>query len=493
MSDQNREAELKEQIALLSNALQREKSANKKLQAKIEENAQEHYENNKSFLGALEQANSRQIQLQFLANLNNDMFIVRRIDDMVEQFLSNVASMFDHCTAFDIRIDKKSANSIARLDPLSQKLELMPWAEKYDEGINQLLFLTNASENWKRIEFSDVIKLPSLEPLLEHNTILVSVIELSDQRTHMLLLDIGHFCYGDEFKQTLNTASQQFSMIIKRRLTEVELSYNYQKLKSTIKELKSTQNQLLHSEKMASLGQLAAGIAHEINNPLSFIASNLETLNEYCQIFEKALNSAKEITLDSGDQRELDYARADVDELTSSCIKGVERISEIVVSLKAFSRKDIDNMDSININHVINSALKIVWNQLKYNYQVTQELSEDIPQCLGNSGQLQQVFINLFVNAAHAMKDTGELTITSNYIDDYIEVCVTDTGCGMDQDAIKHLFEPFYTTKQENEGTGLGLSVSYAILEKHNALISVNSEKNKGSTFTLRFPGYYPE
>lgn len=495
LSDQSREkiAALEEQVNLLKNALIREKSANKKLQEKIENNAQQHYNENKSFLHALEQANSRQLQLQFLTNLNSDMFIVRKVDDMVAQFLTNISGILDQCNAFDIAINTDCANTIASLDKETQSLVPIKWHGRYENAVNQLLLLTYHSEDWKRIEFNKNFQLPGLKDLIENNTILVSVIKFTERQTRVLLLDIGHYCYEDEFKQTLNTASQQFSQIIKRRLTEVELSYNYQQLKSTLNELKSTQNQLLHSEKMASLGQLAAGIAHEINNPLSFVASNLETLQDYYQLFEKALNQSQALKLEANEQRELNYARDDVSDLTESCIKGVERISEIVVSLKAFSRKDLDSMEPLNINQVIELALKIVWNQLKYNYQVNKSLSHQLPLIEGNSGQLQQVFINLFVNAAHAMADSGELSITSATNKGYVEVCVTDTGCGMEEEVIKKLFEPFYTTKQENQGTGLGLSVSYAILEKHNALISVNSEINKGSTFTLRFPIYAPE
>ena len=130
------------------------------------------------------------------------------------------------------------------------------------------------------------------------------------------------------------------------------------------------------------------------------------------------------------------------------------------------------------------STLKIVWNEFKYTHEIVKILADNLPEISGNYGQLQQVF----VNSAHAMKEGGQLTIQSAHGQDYVEINVHDKGCGMDDSMIRHVFEPFYTTKDVNEGTGHRLSVSYAIIEKHKAIISVNSEPNQGSTFTLKFP-----
>ena len=130
------------------------------------------------------------------------------------------------------------------------------------------------------------------------------------------------------------------------------------------------------------------------------------------------------------------------------------------------------------------STLKIVWNEFKYTHEIVKILADNLPEISGNYGQLQQVF----VNSAHAMKEGGQLTIQSAHGQDYVEINVHDTGCSMDDSMIRHLFEPFYSTKDVNEGTDYGLSVSYAIIEKHKAIISVNSEPNQGSTFTLKFP-----
>lgn len=486
LSDKNREIDvLTEEIALLKSALKREKASKLKLQQKLEERIEVNFKNNQSFLEAYEQANSRQIQLQFLANLTNDMFAVRNIDDMIAEYIGKISTMLDGCQAYSL--PNLSEYKLYKLDPATHKLRPIDWPDGLENCINQLHLLSQKDGVWSRLELDNHVDMPALKKLFNKQTIIYSKIKLSDKKYKTFILGIEHYCYSDEFKQTLNTASQQFSLMIKRRLTEVELSYNYQKLKNTLAELRSTQKQLAHSDKMASLGQLSAGMAHEINNPLSYISSNLDILQEYCLLFEQAM-AKQAAPLTAQDAKALEYARSDVQDLLASCIKGAQRISEIVSSLKTFSRKNYGELKPTNMNDVIESALKIVWNKFKYNIRVDQNLTNPLPSINANDGQLQQVLINLLDNAAHAMQDKGTLTICTRTTNGYVDIEISDTGCGMTHESIKRLFEPFYTTKAENEGTGLGLSVSYAIIEKHDGLISVNSQPNRGSTFTLRFP-----
>jgi len=488
LSDQDRdESSLKEQVVLLQNALKRERNAKRKLETKLEEKEQKKFEQNKAFFQAYENANNRQIQLQFLFSLTSDIFTLTNIDQMMAKFLANISTFLEPCNAF-ILAKENNRLSLTQLHLASEKFKSLSSHSTLSTLFNSLKEL-NTDSFWKRVELKKQSGLVELEPFTQHDTLLFYPLQLTETKMRYLILDIDHYCYSDDFKQTLNTASSQFSMAVKRRIAEIELSYNYQKLQSTLKQLKSTQHQLVHSEKMASLGQLSAGIAHEINNPLGYITSNFEILNEYCQLFEQTFidveKQAPEIFKQS---KALTFARNDSPDLISSCIKGVKRISEIVSSLKTFSRKDEGDFTLTNINDVIENSLKVVWNQLKYSHKVDTKLVNNIPQISGNEGQLQQVFINLFINAAQAMKENGQLTVVTNKVDDYVEVSVSDTGCGMEQATIRKLFEPFFTTKQEQNGTGLGLSVSYAILEKHQALVSVNSELGVGSTFTIRFP-----
>jgi signal transduction histidine kinase len=398
-----------------------------------------------------------------------------------------MSKLLENCSAIIVRVNADTDNIAWSLTSADSRWQTIEWQEEFDRTINEII--APDESQWHRLEHQHQDNRTSLSSLLSNETLLYLTSKVTETESRVILLDINHFCYSDDFKQTLNIAAQQFNSAIKRRMTKVELAYNYKELRNTVDELQAAQQQLIQSEKMSSLGQLAAGVAHEINNPIGYISSNLDVLKDYMKVYEQAFSKLPlDLVENLENARELSFAREDVDELLSSCIVGVDRVTEIVSSLKTFSRKEQDEFSTLAINDVIESSLKIVWNKFKYDHEIVQELSLNLPDIQGNYGQLQQVFVNLFVNAAQAMDESGELRIETNVNDNYIEVNVHDTGCGMDESVMKQLFEPFYTTKDENEGTGLGLSVSYAIIEKHNATICVHSEPNQGCTFTLKFP-----
>lgn len=493
MSDKNRDIkQLEEENALLKNALNRERNAKKLIQQKLEDKQQENFSNNRDFLKAFQQATSRQVQLQFLANLTNGMLEVDGIEEMLCSFVGNVSNIISQFSAFELRIIDQKPTQLSKLSIDFRHFDTIPWQDRF-EGMSILISDELADDNWHRFELSNHQELTSLAGIFSHGTLLCFRFQLSDTDARLIILDIDHYCYSQEFKQTLNTASQQISMAIKRRISEQDLDNNYQALKRTLNELESAQHQLIHNEKMASLGQLAAGVAHEVNNPLGYISSNLEVLREYFMLYQGAFEHIDPSAFATFDKIEdLDFANEDTEELISSCIKGIKRIASIVSSLKSFSRKDNDEFESTDINTVIENTLSVVWNSLKYDYELHKNLAENLPQIHANSGQLQQVFINLVLNAIHAMKGVGTLTITTELIKDTLKVCFSDTGCGMSEETRQKLFEPFFTTKSENEGTGLGLSVSYAIIEKHEATIRVSSALGKGSTFELHFPIWEP-
>ncbi len=489
MSDPSRSLNIavEEKVALLEKALIRERNAKKKLEAKLDQKAQVTLAENKEFFDSYEKATSRQVQLQFLASLTQELLLDKSIDESFQQFSENVARLLDNCSVVVMRINHDSNHAIWSLREIGEHWQSLTWQKEYEAPIKPML-ATNESI-WHRFEYKDSDKRPSYSNLFVNDTVLYLLVKVSEKERRLILFDISHFCYSDDFKQTLDIAAQQFTSAIKRRMTKIELAYNYRDLRNTVDELKSTQQQLAHSEKMSSLGQLAAGVAHEINNPIGYISSNLHVLQDYLNIYENTFAQLPEkLVIQLENNRELSFAREDINELLNACITGVERVTEIVASLKTFSRKEQDEFSDVVINDVIDSALKIVWNKLKYDHEIIRNLSDNLPIIQGNYGQLQQVFVNLFVNAAQAMNESGELRIDSAVVSNYIEVNVHDTGCGMDASVMRHLFEPFYTTKNESEGTGLGLSVSYAIVEKHDAMISVNSQPEQGCTFTLKFP-----
>jgi signal transduction histidine kinase len=296
--------------------------------------------------------------------------------------------------------------------------------------------------------------------------------------------------------QTLESSRSMLSAIIERKHAEELLHERLLELESTNQVLEQTQQQLLQQEKLASLGQLAAGVAHEINNPIGFVLSNLDTMRDYLKdinnitsgLFNGNLSEQLKVEtmLKQWQSLDGDFLFEDGKEILSSSVQGLERVKEIVSDLNTFSRMDNDELETIDLNVVIEKSLNVVSNEFKYSHQVKTDLLQTA-NILGNAGKLQQVFINLFVNARHAMPDGGTLFISSKRDRNKIVVCVKDQGHGIEQACIPDIFTPFYTTKAPGEGTGLGLAISYSILQQHNAKIEVSSEVGKGTEFKLGF------
>ncbi len=271
------------------------------------------------------------------------------------------------------------------------------------------------------------------------------------------------------------------------------------------KVLKRNQAQMVQSEKMAGLGQLAAGVAHEINNPVGFVMSNLQTLKKYAASIKKMI-ATYESALDpvrkgewtacqsrigevaaTREDEDIAYILDDLDNLVNESIDGTTRVKDIVKGLKSFARVDEAEMKEADINEGIESTLKIVWNEIKYKCEVVKKLNP-LPMIVCFPGQLNQVFMNLIVNAAQAMPSQGTLTIETGVQGDEIVIRFSDTGSGIKPENMEKLFNPFFTTKAVGKGTGLGLSVSYGIIKKHKGDISVESQVGVGTTFTIRLP-----
>ena len=472
------------QVRLLEKALMRERNAKKRLEVKLEEKLEARYDENQAFITAFENANSRQIQLQFLSMLNQDMVTDKNVHDMFDAYVRNLQKLLENCPAFLLSKEEEQwqIGFLAGSQAEWQDIRSIKNFERTFQAYHN-----KPAQAWHRIERPEASEFTKL---LIKSTLLFYRFELSSEQEKIIFLDIDHFCYSNDFKETLDISGQSFITAVKKRMTELELFENNEELKQTLKQLKETQKQLNHHEKMVSLGKLSAGVAHEINNPIGYVTSNLDVLVDYIKLYQNAftqlaVNPDNQPVLSS---RELNYAQDDIFELISACQQGVGRVASIVQSLKTFSRKEQNELHTISMNEVIESAIEMVWNQLKYHNQLEKALLEPAPGIIGNFGQLQQVFVNLLVNAVQATPEQGVIRITTHVEEEQLVVKVADQGFGIDEESMSHIFEPFFTTKNENEGTGLGLSVSYAIIEQHHATISVASVVNKGTTFTLKFP-----
>ncbi len=243
------------------------------------------------------------------------------------------------------------------------------------------------------------------------------------------------------------------------------------KLEDAITKLTETQNQLIHTEKMASLGIMAAGIAHEINNPMSFIQSNLTIIKDYLKDIKIEDREIKEEILTAIDES----------------LEGAQRIASIIKGLKGFARADEGRLEEFDINQLIEEVLRMIWNEVRYKAEVIKELG-DVPKILANRNQIAQVLVNLILNAAQAISTKGRIIIRTYLNGGRLCIEVEDTGCGIPPENLKRIFDPFFTTKPVGKGTGLGLSITLGIIQNHGGEIKVESEVGKGTKFTVFLP-----
>ncbi|EAU66734.1 PAS/PAC sensor signal transduction histidine kinase [Stigmatella aurantiaca DW4/3-1] len=264
------------------------------------------------------------------------------------------------------------------------------------------------------------------------------------------------------------------------------------------------QSQLIRAEKLASLGQLAAGVAHEVTNPVSYVISNLSTLSQYVSSLLPLLKLQEEIARERApdpallsqqfarlrelwNQEDMEYLIQDMPEMVEESMVGAQRIKEIIRSLRTFARSDDAKPQRADLNEELESSLRMVWSELKYKCEVKRDFAP-LPPVTCYPTQLNQVFTNLLVNAAHAIETRGELHVRTWQEQDEVVVQISDTGRGMSPETLSRIFTPFFTTKPRGQGTGLGLSISYDIISRHEGRIDVKSEVNKGTTFTIYLP-----
>ena len=288
--------------------------------------------------------------------------------------------------------------------------------------------------------------------------------------------------------------------ITQHKNAEDLLKQRNKELQTALDKIQQVQRQLVQSEKLSSIGQLAAGVAHEINNPIGYINSNLTSLKNYVEELLALVTIYEKIEPVCADAEQLhqiqvfknkidlEFIKTDVLDLLEESHEGASRVKKIVQDLKDFSHAGgDDDWQWANLHTCLESTLNIVNNEIKYKAHVVKEFGE-IPEVKCLPHQLNQVFMNLLVNAAHAIENDGIITVRTGTANDQVWVEVSDTGNGIAPEHLSKIFDPFFTTKPVGKGTGLGLSVSYSIIKKHNGEIQLDSRVGEGTTFRIVLP-----
>jgi signal transduction histidine kinase len=488
-------------IELLKRQIEREKKARQLAEQQLEAYSREIYLANESLKESLDHTKKKQAEIEYLTQASYDFTSELTLFDILKSTVSLTGKYFK--AEYGIK-------AIFNRDKLISDAKTLIWSSVNDWGENpelQSFFFKNlplsrlpskqyyAAPHWfiTKINEEEQVYGQNFQWLfyinleLESNSsvwigFLTKIEFLDEEALHILEVAKGHLLSG-----------------IRRRLSDEKITLRNTQLQETAAHLQEARKQLIQSEKMASLGQLAAGVAHEINNPIGYIRSNLQTLDDYIKefkiifkLFEEKINIkgslSKQEFIDTANKKDLNFLLADAELILKSNQEGVERVKEIVEGLKSFSHASDDNLNKISVFECVDNALRVVGNEFKYQHQVINGLDTTLPSILSNYGKLQQVFVNLLINSAHAMPEGGTIRIYSELHEKSLLIHVEDNGIGMDEKTRSQIFNPFFTTKSVGKGTGLGLSISYAILEKQKISIEVKSKLGKGTCFTLRFP-----
>jgi two-component system NtrC family sensor kinase len=304
-------------------------------------------------------------------------------------------------------------------------------------------------------------------------------------------------CELDVLSFSVERALQRRELMFTARKYKADLERQNSELASRKAELEKLQAQLVHSEKMASLGQLAAGVAHELNNPAGFIYGNMDLLKNFAEGLSELLAIYDELELDDKSALRVKEVKdgllyeslmPELQSIIADCTEGAVRIRDVVHNLRLFSRLDEADVKKIDLHEGIDSTIRLLSRYYSSGHVRLIREYGTLPVVSCFAGQLNQVWMNLLANAAQAIGASGAVHIVTHTDGDFVVVQISDTGCGIPADALTKIFDPFFTTKAVGEGTGLGLSISYGIVERHGGSITATSVVGAGTTFTVRIP-----
>lgn len=325
---------------------------------------------------------------------------------------------------------------------------------------------------------------PSANPIPQHS------------RATRVLLDAVENFYQLMVARNNELLEVQNKLSELNKTLEERVAMRTKELSTALKEVEATKKRLLQSEKMSAIGQLAAGVAHEINNPVGFVSSNLNTLAQYVHnmlellaLLEQSPENQNQQIQKFKQSIDYDFLKEDVLDLLKESSDGLNRVKKIVQDMKVFSHVDCGQWQMENINTILESTINLVWHEIKYKAELIKEYDSNLPAISCLPAQLSQVFMNILVNATQAIdKEKGKIIVKTKKRNHVIEVQIQDNGKGMSPQVQKHIFEPFFTTKPVGKGTGLGMSLSYEIIQHHAGEVRLKSKEGQGTTFIVTLP-----
>ena len=440
------------------------------------------------------------IDRKFLEEINERLgleiaFFKKNID---EAFASNKKLLSYRSQFFLDKISKDGVNSFT-INILNEPFSFMAWSMNWGE--DQIIVSIGASKksyqevlkNVKHAFFGVigviiflliglgfVISRLLLKPLLD----LVDAVQTMDPDKELIQLPVHSDSEIGLLKESFN------SMFKRVHQSQRQLKESIEELEKANTEIKEAQSKIVHASKMASLGQLVAGIAHELNNPIGFIHSNIHNLKEYYEKLIRIIEQTRkhpERFKEIEEKNELNYIVKDMPNLIKSCEEGTHRSRNIILGLRNFSRLDEAIFKEVNIHQGIESTLNLLAGELKNRIKVKKYFGK-IPHIRCYPSQLNQVFMNILSNAAQAIQGEGTIEIATKQVGNHVEITIKDSGSGMSPQTVEHIFDPFFTTKNPGAGTGLGLSISYGIVQEHGGHIHVTSKLGRGTQFTISLP-----